>query len=307
MSVKKTIIDLMGKQSKSDNDLQKRMRWHQSWWRTCVLAAEEGLHPIKATSKIGSSILDGDQSNDNFIDGYALKAVKDTLIERGTGSKGLIKEDRLYNNLLSSQPLSFNFFGRLKYDKKLATKMLQQFFPDMKRVLNVFFEFTPTQISNSDNSAHDIAIEYLTIEGKTGIIGLECKYTEPFSPKEYDRKEYLQIYNDSKAFMADYKELTNTNYNQLFRNQLIIENVMLKHGYDVAYSGLFCYQGDENALTKGLAFQKMLKNGEERFKIITFANFIETIQKLDIDWETRQWSMMLWARYCGTMLSKNVR
>jgi len=307
MDVKESILKLLGNQSASDNQLQKRMRLHQSWWRACVLAAEQGLHPINATDIIGSSILDGEHSKENFLDAYARKAIEDTLAERGTGSKGLIKEDRLYNNLLSSQPLCFNFFGRLKYDKKLAAKVLQQFFPDMKRVLNIFFEFTPTQISNSDNSAHDIAIEYLTNEGKTGIIGLECKYTEPFSPKEYDRKEYLEIYNNSKAFIADYKELINSNYNQLFRNQLIIENVMLKNGYDVAYSGLFCYQGDENALTKGKAFQKMLKNGEERFKIITFASFIEAIQKLDIDWETREWSMMLWARYCGTMLSKNVR
>jgi hypothetical protein len=304
MSVKHSIIDLLGKQSKSDNDLQKRMRLHQSWLRTCVLAAEQGLHPINAQDKIGSSILDGDQSNENFIDGYAINAVKDTFIERGSGSKGLIKEDRLYNNLLSSQPLCFNFFGRLKYDKKLATKLFQQFFPDIKRVINVFFEFTPTLISTSDNSAHDIAIEFLTIEGKTGMIGLECKYTEPFSPKEYDRKEYLQIFNDSKAFSAEYKELINTKYNQLFRNQLIIENVMLKSGYDVAYSGLFCYQGDDSSIFRGNAFQKMLKNGEERFKIITFANFIQTIQRMDIDWETREWSMMLWARYCGTELSK---
>ena len=30
----------------------------------------------------------------------------------------------------------------------------------------------------------------------------------------------------------------------------------------------------------------------------------QAIQKTEIDWETREWSMMLWARYCGSKLSR---
>jgi hypothetical protein len=42
-------------------------------------------------------------------------------------------------------------------------------------------------------------------------------------------------------------------------------------------------------------------------RIVTFAHLIETIQKSEIDWKTRECSIMLWARYCGTELSKRFK
>jgi hypothetical protein len=307
MNLKPLLIESLGEQSSSDNQLQKRMRLHQSWWRAFVLAEEQGQHPMNPDNQIGSSILDGEDSFSNFLDDFAKQAVKETLQERKSSAKGMISESRLFNNLLSSQPLCFNFFGRLKYNRSFASSVLKQFFPAISEVTAIHFEFAPNTAQNGDNSAHDVAIEFVSIDGKNGLIGLECKYTEPFSPTLYRKKEYENIYTESNAFTAGYEELTGSDFNQLFRNQLIVESALINKSYDIGYSGLFCIHGDENALSKGKAFQKMLKKGEERFKIITFANLIETIQKMNIDWETREWSMMLWARYCGTMLSKNVR
>lgn len=305
MSLKQSIIDLLGEQSKSDSDLQKQMRHHQSWWRACVLGEEQGLHPLDSSKLIGSSILNGEKDKISFLDKYAKKAVDETLAKRNEESKGLIKKDRLFNNLLSSQPLCFNFFGRLKYNLPLATQVFQQFYPEIKTVTNIHFEFTPPATNNGDNSAHDVALEFVNSTGVKGLIGLECKYTEPFSPKEYGKDgKYRKVYEDCSAFQANYEELIDTKYNQLFRNQLIVESALINHSVEIGYSGLFCFQEDENALSKGKAFQKMLKNGEERFKIITFADLIQTIQKTEIDWETREWSMMLWARYCGSKLSR---
>jgi hypothetical protein len=303
MNLKSLLIEGLGEQSSSDNQLQKQMRLHQSWWRAFVLAEEQGQHPMNPDNQIGSSILNGEKSFSNFIDDFAKQAVKETLQERKSSAKGMISEARLFNNLLSSQPLCFNFFGRLKYNLPLATEVFQTWFSNISEVTGIYFEFVPNTAQNSDNSAHDVAIEFISTDGKKGLIGLECKYTEPFSPKVYSNDTYKSIYNQSTAFLAPYNDLTNTKYNQLFRNQLIIESALINQSYDVGYSGLFCYQEDENALSKGKGFQKMLKNGEERFKIITFADLIENIQKMDIDWETREWTMMLWVRYCGINIS----
>lgn len=304
MNEKETIFQLLGKQSKSDTELQKRMRLHQSWWRAFVLAEEPGQHPKKPDETIGSSIKNGESTLLNFMDEHAVRAARETLDNRNKKSKGMINEERLFNNLLSSQPLCFNFFGRLKYNLLLATKVFQKFFPLITEVTGIFFEFVPEKAQNNDNSADDIAIEFRSGQNKKGIIGLECKYTETFSQKKYSSDNYKHIYSLSEAFISSYDELTHPKYNQLFRNQLIIESALLNHTYDIGFSGLFCYQGDRNALTTGNSFQKMLKNGEERFKIVTFAGIIETIQKLNIDWETREWSMMLWNRYCETKLSE---
>ncbi|MCW0484545.1 PGN_0703 family putative restriction endonuclease [Gaoshiqia sediminis] len=304
--MKNLLNQLLGEANPSDSALAKRMRLHQSWWRAFVLKEEQGQHPMAKDQLIGSSIAKGEVSYSNFLDEYAQRAVRETLSERGSASKGMISESRLFNNLLSSQPLCFNFFGRLKYKLDLATKVIQHYYPDVKEVTNIHFEFAPNAAQNGDNSAHDVAIEFETADGKQGLIGLECKYTEPFSAKEYRNENYEKLYRESDAFVAGYDELTNTKNNQLFRNQLIVESALLNKRYDVAYSGLFCFEQDDNALTKGAAFQKMLKQGEERFKIITLAQLIETIQQLQLDWESREWSMMLWARYCATRLSNNL-
>jgi hypothetical protein len=39
------------------------------------------------------------------------------------------------------------------------------------------------------------------------------------------------------------------------------------------------------------------------FKIITYGNFIEKIQRLDLTWHQGEWTMLLWVRYCATVLS----
>ncbi len=298
------VKNIIGPQSPSDKtELIKRMRLHQGWYRAFVLNQESGTHPKNKTETICSSINNGKQSGSNFIDDYAIKAVEETFSTRRDGAKGMIDEYRLYNNLLSSQPLCFNFFGRLKYNKQLASKLISQFFPVVKEVTEVLFEFAPNASNNGDNSAHDIAIEFIDKDGENGLIGMECKYTENFSQEEYDKPSYRKAYADSKAFSAAYEELIKKEYNQLFRNQLIAETALLNKKYYTVYGGLFCFENDGNALTKGASFQNMIVNGHERFKVITFQNFIETLQQLSLDWETREWTMKLWTRYTATTLS----
>lgn len=299
-------INLIGPISPSDKtELLKRMRLHQGWYRAFVLGQIPGVHPKKKEVTICSSIDNGKETKLNFIDEFAVRAIEDTFKLRTDGAKGMIDEYRLYNNLLSSQPLCFNFFGRLKYNKPLATKLISHFYPTIKEVTDILFEFAPNASSNGDNSAHDIAIEFIDESGKTGLIGLECKYTEDFSQEEYNKPSYKQAYDNSQAFLSDYLSLIKKEYNQLFRNQLIVETALLNKKYDVVFSGLFCYENDDNALQKGKDFQKMMVNGSERFKIITFQNFIEFLQQQNLDWETREWTMKLWTRYTALTLSKN--
>ena len=39
---------------------------------------------------------------------------------------------------------------------------------------------------------------------------------------------------------------------------------------------------------------------------MTYSDYFEYIQKLDLTWQQRELVMMLWARYCGLPLSENV-
>ena len=301
---KQILIDLVGKRP-SENWLIRRARFHQGWWRALILNEEQGSNPGKKDDPVCNTIYSGEISGKNFLTPAAIAAIHETKEERKAYEAGLFNEDRLFNNLLSSQPLAFNFFGELKQDTVLARKVFSAFIPQLSKVTNVFFEFAPKEKFTGDNSAFDVAIEFEK-DGLKGILGLECKYTDSFSKKEYDREAYKSVFSKSGAFSQPYENYINSRFNQLFRGQLIAEALVQNEKYNLAYTGLFCFHEDSEALETGRQFQSMLNDGKNIFKIITYADFIAAIQKLDLTWEQREWSMLLWSRYCGMKLSEGL-
>ena len=123
-------------------------------------------------------------------------------------------------------------------------------------------------------------------------------------------KTYSKVFNSNKhAFKADYFDFVKSKkYNQLFRNQLMAEAIFhfKDNNYDIVRTGLFCYENDKGAVQTGKEFQSMLTDGEMVFTTITYKEFIEKAQKLSLTWEEREWTMMLWARYCGFKLSEGI-
>ena len=71
-----------------------------------------------------------------------------------------------------------------------------------------------------------------------------------------------------------------------------------------SYCGLFCSGDDAKALGIATRFQAALVKREASFSILTYQYFITTAQRLAPDWETRTWTMLLWARYLGLDLSE---
>lgn len=280
-----------------------QMRIHQAWWRAFVMAEEPGYHPAKNDQKIGSTIVDGETTGKNFLSNNIQNSIKKTIEERNVFGAGMLAEDRLFNNLLSSQPLCFNFFGGLKMDSDLALKILRCFYPNLTGVTRVIFEFAPKKNYTNDNSAFDVAFE-VNQNGELGLIGLECKYTDSFSQKEYDKDEYRHIFHNSTNFTQDYGTYKSAKYNQLFRNQLIAEALKQNREYDFVYTGLFCHQDDVQAVKIGQDFRQLMA-GETRFQVITYQQYIEEVLQLPLQWEIRELIMMLWARYCSRQLSSN--
>ncbi len=280
-----------------------RLRFHQGWWRAFVLGEPEGPHPLRRGESVCNVISGGEASLKNLIGDGARAAVESTLGERSAQGKaaGLIDERRLYNNLLSSQPLVFNFFGNLQQDLSLATRLMQRLVPGIDEVLDVRFEFAPRPWI--DNSAFDVAL-VVKSQGRTGLLGLECKFTETFSPTVYDTCEYRDIARSCGAFRADYETCIAPRFNQLFRNQLIAEHLVQRGEYSFRMTGLFCHEGDASAIATGNAFKALLVDGPGSFQMLTYARFLEEAQQLPLSWDQRIRSMMLWARYCALELSE---
>lgn len=285
------------------NSFRHRMRIHQGWWRTVVLGEDPGEHPKDPKKTICNTIHDGDPKR-NFLSEGAYNAFLLTKQERSSLSRGIVEEKRLLNNLLSSQPLAFNFFGEFKVDPAFATTVLRIWLPEIDTVEWVKFEYAPENNYSNDLSAFDVALKYRTKNGAQGLFGLECKYTDDFSTSGKPRKEYENIYNSNpNMFIQPYQSYLQPRYVQLFRNQLIAQSLINNDGYDEVYTGLFCHHDDQAALGVGREFQNMIGDGSNRFRIITYRDFIVEIQRMNLTREQREWTMYLWARYCALGLS----
>ncbi len=300
--------------------LVDQARSHQGWWRAVVLGLPEGQYYDKTNKEwkrvCNRTFPETSDERVNFLTENSLNATKTTLEDRGEASKGIIEEGRLNFNLLSSQPLCFNFFGELMSDKEFGLRVLQQWWPNLTALRKVIFEYAPEQNYTGDSSAFDVAFE-VAIGNQIGIVGLECKYTDTFSYRpskskfNYGDKEnknhdtYKALYDNRKhRFLEAYYDIVRNNgCNQLFRNQLIAESVLQNELYAFAYTGLFCFEKDEHAQASGREFKDMLAQSEE-FSIITYFNFIQKVQRLDLSSEQREWTMLLWARYCALSLSQ---
>lgn len=296
-----------------------KYRKHQGWWRAFVLNLEEGKYwskNKKELKQVCNRINDGDTDPEkkNFLTKEISDEVQLALKKQ---KSGIMETDRLYNNLLSSQPLAFNFFGFFRANKDVALGFLQDIRPDIVGVDDIVFEHAPE--SSKDSSAFDFGFA-VTTETEKGFIGFECKYTDDFSyqrtrPNEpsvfygddgdKNYKDYHRLYLDNRNRFPDeyHSYIRDKDFNQLFRNELL--GVQMKPKYDFVITGLFCHHDDKKTCSAGKEFQNKIGNGKD-FILLTYADYFERIQKLELNWEQRELIMMLWARYCGLGLSNNI-
>jgi hypothetical protein len=112
----------------------------------------------------------------NFFDRQVLDEVEARLAQKGWG--GLVSEDRLRRNLLSSQPLAFNLFGFLKRHPRAVIAWLASLgieAPDAE----VRIEWAPPRKGHLDTgSAFDVAVIYTAHDGTRGLVAVEVKYSE---------------------------------------------------------------------------------------------------------------------------------
>ena len=205
------------------------MRFHQSWYRANILKVPFGIGP-KEDSKyyFGNMLRKEDGENGlNFLN----LIIYDIANERLALQEGAVEPFRLLNNMLSSQPMCFNLFGMMKYDLNLASKLWNSVFPDkIKEITCINFEYAPIPKENylNDATAFDVYFEFEDFENKKGFFGIECKYTEPFSQKVYDKPEYRRWMNESNSpWKEDSRDkLMNIEWNQLWRDHLLVESIL---------------------------------------------------------------------------------
>ncbi|MXY79952.1 MAG: hypothetical protein F4Y94_09775 [Chloroflexi bacterium] len=222
------------------NDFQRRARLLQALWR------EERNLPIGQVSKrnlrcIGSSVAMpyAQEKLANYLTETIREVVRAEVLDPVKRAGKVYTKPRIFDNLLSSQPLCFNLFGELQRDLPLASAVLGALTDGrLTRVTAIEFEHSPGRGDprfTGDRSAFDVFVEFEGPRGR-GFLGIEVKYHENLkggTSKDNDR--YHEIADAMGAFDPTRRgRLLGEPLQQIWRDHLLAGSLRLDRpsGYD---------------------------------------------------------------------------
>jgi hypothetical protein len=172
-----------------------------------------------------------EQHLQNYLSDTIRSVVKREVLGPKKGGK-LYGRPRIFNDLLSSQPLCFNLFGELAEDLALATRVFHDLLPNrVQQVTAIEFEWSPGRGENrftGDRSAFDVFVRFLDARGRDGFVGIEVKYHESLKDKSAKlRARYEEVADQSKAFKPAARDrLRDRPLQQIWRDHLLAESMV---------------------------------------------------------------------------------
>ncbi|MFY9294403.1 MAG: hypothetical protein WAP03_27510 [Methylorubrum rhodinum] len=206
------------------------------------LGLEPGLHRPGGTSTapvapLGSMLTPADAARGlNFISPEVHAFTRRSLTLREEGA--CVNVDRLFRNMLSSEPLVRNAFVPLALELGLATRVFSQLLPAfVHRVIGIRFETAPSRDREDlrylgDRSAHDIALTVITPDGEPATLFVEMKYTEACQgPPARHRARYDEASREAALHRdPDAPALRSVMLEQFWRLHLLAE-LAVRHGH----------------------------------------------------------------------------
>lgn len=315
----KKIIEVSGqKMCKTDNRYQAYYRYRQSLWR------ESNNIPVKKSEKQSDNDVYGNYTSDpkaNFMTDGIRSLVNHELAPENKRDR-LIEETRLRSNLLSSQPLCFNLFGELKLNLNKALQFFNTLYDNyFKSIDKIEFEYNPARRDprlTGDRSAFDVFVEYTSVAGNKGFIGIEVKYSETLNEGADSVNDILnkQFCNEPRTRRDRYRELsyglfTVSSYGeleqlptfQIWRDHLLAVS-MCKAYPDIYNEGVFIFLAPYS--------NKKCRDGVKRYKDFLLKpegvdshfchawleEYIETLDKVF----NEDWTKEMKVRYLGNII-----
>ncbi len=280
LSIEYTVLEKVDK-----SEFQSRARLLQSIWRE-----EQGFpigeHKHKEKSRpLGSRLAMpwAEETLANYLTDSIKDVVRTEVLDKNQSKGKLYGKPRIFNDLLSSQPLCFNMFGELQQDLSLATKVFNELVPGgVKEVTAIEFEYSPgrgDEKYTGDRSAFDVYVAYLTPSGGKGFLGIEVKYHENLEGQAADHRErYDEIAEIMGCFdLSEYDELKKQPLQQIWRDHLLAGIHKVVDGYDEGYF-VFLYPKTNNACSWPIQQYKNILVNTDSFLGWTLEDVVEAIQ-----------------------------
>jgi len=223
------------------DEFQRRARLLQAIWR------EERGYPIGRYTPRGhdertmGSLLEmpwARESLANYLTEGIRQIVHAEVLGPDRNRQKVYKPPRIFDNLLSSQPLCFNLAGELRRDLGLATKVFRDLMGEVvHEVTRIEFEHSPGRRSpryTNDGSAFDVFVEFDTPSGRSGFVGIEAKYHEPIKQDDDRYKDlYAQRALEIGCFAPDrFADLRKSRLQQVWRDHLLAGAMMVADRYE---------------------------------------------------------------------------
>lgn len=317
--IKKSIKVSGQKMCKTDNVYQAYYRYLQSMWR-------EFRHiPVKKGVGQSDKEVYGNYTSDrdaNFMTEGIRHLVNYELSSENKGDR-LIEETRLRSNLLSSQPRCFNLFGELKLNLDKALQFFNLLYDNyFNSIDKIEFEYNPARRDSrltGDRSAFDVFVEYTSVAGNKGFMGIEVKYSETlnegantvndilnkqFCDEPRTRRDRYRELSEGLFLTDDFETLEELPYFQIWRDHLLAVS-MCKAFPEKYDEGLFlflspfsnrnCREGIENYVN--LLSQQKSEGLESHLCHAWLEEYIETLDKVF----KADWTKDMKRRYLGIL------
>lgn len=262
----------------SDTAWRAKYRKLQSWYRENVLAAAPGRDERALRgSLLADAAVEADPAL-NFLGLAEIAAYADTRANEVIAAGGTLERNRLFHNLLSSMPLCFNVFGYLRARPAHAARLLSGLFElPIATIERIEVEWTPEGPHPlGDRTAFDAFVEYRDAEGERGFVGVETKYTEPFSAADYDRESYRALTTETTGFRDGAADrLKDAATNQLWRNALLAIAHRKQAGYRHGHVAVLAVEGDKVAQRAVDGLRAELVRPEELLRAATLDRLVQ--------------------------------
>ena len=282
---------------KSDNQFQRSVRLRQALWRE-KRGYPVGLH---RGSPLGTRLKMPDAKEHlwNYLTDGIRNVIHAEVLGAGRSLGKLFGQPRIFNDLLSSQPLCFNLFGELKLDLALASRVMHRLVPDkIETVLRIEFEHSPGRGDpryTADRSAFDVYIEYGSLTGQRGFLGIEVKYHEDMNDALAPHRErYDEVARRMPCFQENrLSDLRLKPINQLWRDHLLAGSMGLADGWKETMFVVLYPAENIQAAAAIQRYQACLADNST-FSSWTLESFVAALEA-----ETGAWAGELRERYLG--------
>jgi hypothetical protein len=266
---------------KSDSPgFQRRARILQSVWRE-----EQGYAPGMHKGKfLGSRLAmpEAQEKLSNYLDDDIREVVRAEVLDPDRSKDKLYSKPRIFNDLLSSQPLCFNLFGKLQQNLAFASAVFSDLTAGrVHRVTDIKFEWSPgrgSPIYTHDRSAFDVYVCYQTRNGGVGFIGVEVKYHENLRGSVSHNPRYDEIADLMNCFRSGCRpKFHQTPLHQIWRDHLLAGIHRLVDSFEDGFF-LFLYPKGNDKCTEAVGVYRECLSDEETFAAWTLEDIAAAIQ-----------------------------